>query len=382
MQRELTSEFADPRRALPDELSAQIAIFEDGAFVIDMLDALPTMVMILNNYRQVVFANRATLDRLDLTRAEARQMLYGLRPGEVLNCLRVRENEAGCGTTRFCRTCGAVKAILAVLNGRDSMEECRIITESGEALDLLVTGHPLEKDGQQFVQFALQDISDVKRRQVLERIFFHDILNTAGLIQSMAETLPDLSEPDHGRLEGELLRLARRVVDEILAHQTLTHAESGELAITVRPVEAGDLLEEVREMFGLDAEARDIALLIEPDSQQAVFHSDQVLVRRVLINLVKNALEATLSGGQVRLSCTVRDSRVTLSVHNASVILPEEQLQVFQRSYSTKGPDRGIGTYGARLLTEQYLHGSVTFDSSPERGTTFYLTYPLHFPAG
>jgi len=53
------------------------------------------------------------------------------------------------------------------------------------------------------------------------------------------------------------------------------------------------------------------------------------------------------------------------------------QLQVFQRSFSTKGPGRGIGTYSIRLLVSRYLRGTVDFESSKEQGTTFRVHLPF-----
>jgi len=52
------------------------------------------------------------------------------------------------------------------------------------------------------------------------------------------------------------------------------------------------------------------------------------------------------------------------------------QLQIFRRSFSTKGIDRGMGTYSMKLLTE-YLQGEVSFTSSEENGTLFVARYPL-----
>jgi sensor histidine kinase regulating citrate/malate metabolism len=53
------------------------------------------------------------------------------------------------------------------------------------------------------------------------------------------------------------------------------------------------------------------------------------------------------------------------------------QLQVFNRSFSTKGAGRGLGTYSMKLLTERFLGGRVWFTSTREAGTTFYASYPL-----
>jgi signal transduction histidine kinase len=67
-------------------------------------------------------------------------------------------------------------------------------------------------------------------------------------------------------------------------------------------------------------------------------------------------------------------------VHNPVYIMPEIQLQIFQRSFSTKGSGRGLGTYSIRLFSERYLKGKVSFTSNPQEGTTFRVQYPLLWP--
>jgi sensor histidine kinase regulating citrate/malate metabolism len=57
----------------------------------------------------------------------------------------------------------------------------------------------------------------------------------------------------------------------------------------------------------------------------------------------------------------------------------EIQLQIFQRSFSTKGSGRGLGTYSIKLLTEQYLHGKAWFTSNEVEGTTFFASIPIKF---
>ncbi len=68
---------------------------------------------------------------------------------------------------------------------------------------------------------------------------------------------------------------------------------------------------------------------------------------------------------------------VAFSVHNPSFMPRSVQLQVFQRSFSTKGEGRGLGTYSMKLLSERYLGGRVDFTTSPDGGTTFIATFPL-----
>jgi signal transduction histidine kinase len=52
------------------------------------------------------------------------------------------------------------------------------------------------------------------------------------------------------------------------------------------------------------------------------------------------------------------------------------QQQLFQRSFSTKGGGRGLGTYSIKLLSERYLKGDVSFVSSQAEGTTFTVRFP------
>jgi signal transduction histidine kinase len=48
---------------------------------------------------------------------------------------------------------------------------------------------------------------------------------------------------------------------------------------------------------------------------------------------------------------------------------------VFQRSFSTKGAGRGLGTYSVKLLTESYLAGQAWFESTTGQGTTFHVEF-------
>ena len=96
----------------------------------------------------------------------------------------------------------------------------------------------------------------------------------------------------------------------------------------------------------------------------------------MLSNLIKNAIEASEKGGIITLAIEEFDTTIVFSVNNSTYIPKEIQLQIFQRSFSTKGTGRGVGTYSVKLLTENYLKGEAAFLSTPEYGTTFYISIP------
>jgi PAS domain-containing protein len=371
---ELITLYAPAERAPDAELQRQAELFADPLQVA-CLDAVPDIVTILNQQRQIVFANRSLVESLGL---EHREEVYGQRPGEALGCEHSFAMKAGCGTSEFCRDCGAVHAILAGLEGKREVQECRITrSDSGEALDLRVWTTPLQVDGEPFTFFTLADIGHEKRRRVLERIFFHDILNTAGGLKGFVELLQE-SDPDElDELTDIVHRLSRELIEEIQGQKTLSAAESGDLEAESTPIRSLELLQDVLDLYRNHEVAENRHLRLDANIPNIPFISDPGLLRRVIGNLVKNGLEACAPGSTITLGCTKREGRIEFRVHNPGVIPRSVQLQIFQRSFSTKGAGRGLGTYSIRLLTEKYLKGNVSFTTSPEEGTTFTVSYPL-----
>jgi sensor histidine kinase regulating citrate/malate metabolism len=89
--------------------------------------------------------------------------------------------------------------------------------------------------------------------------------------------------------------------------------------------------------------------------------------------MIKNALEASLPDATVTISCAKSGEKIRFSVHNTTFIPRDIQLQLFKRSFTTKGVGRGLGTYSMKLLGEKYLKGKVGFESTEQNGTTFFI---------
>ncbi|MDO3376929.1 PAS domain-containing sensor histidine kinase [Geoalkalibacter halelectricus] len=377
----LTTCHAPPERADGEELRVQAGLFARNDLSRELLDAVPTLLAILNAQRQIVFSNRALLNFLATTDESTGR---GLRPGELFGCTNARLMPAGCGTAEACRTCGAVNAILNGLAGRGDSQEYRLTRQDQghhQALDLRIHTTPLRHQNQQFVVFTIEDISHQKRRSALERIFFHDILNLAGSVQGFCQLLADQpGDPD----APEMLRLidsaSSQVVEEIKAQRTLLAAENRELQVNFEPLNARAMIVQAMETYRRHPSAQGKQILTESNGQDLWFQSDPTLLGRVLGNMVKNALEACREGETVRAGCRLANDYVQFWVHNPAAIPRDIQLQLFQRSFSTKGPGRGLGTYSMRLLTEEYLDGTISFTSTPEEGTTFQAAFPLNLP--
>jgi len=371
----IPTQFAPAERLSSEEIQTQSALFSDLPYIKHVADTLPYPFVALNKHRQIVFANQALLDLAGNKRPED---VYGRRPGEVLGCIHSDETEGGCGTTEFCRTCGAVRSILKAIAGTKNAQECRITTHNGESLDLRAWASPFMGE-HQFVSFALEDISHDKRRRALERIFFHDVINTAGGVEGLAKLLGEEDNPQEARDLADMIQTgAHTLIEEIDAQKALSAAEGGELVVAPESVRTDDLLKDVLALYANHVVSKDRRIVLDPHTECLEFTTDRTLIKRVFINMTKNALEASSVGGTVTLGARRRENRVELWVHNEGVMPKSSQLQVFQRSFSTKGPGRGLGTYSTKLLTERYLKGSVSFTSTEEEGTTFYISLPMH----
>jgi signal transduction histidine kinase len=342
-----------------------------------MLDAFPGPAMILNEQRQAVLVNGKIAELLNIPPAE----LLGLRPGEMLDCIHWRQHPWGCGTTVFCRTCGAVRAILeSQQREAPDVQECRVVRDvNGEtsALNLRVWATPILIDGDSFTIFAFQDITDEKRRAVLERLFFHDVLNAAGGLQGILDVWPELEGDEALAGRQMALDLVQQLVDEIQSARDLAAAERGDLQVAFEMVDVAALLSQLCTVYRHHTSALGKTISPPVISGTASIQSNGALLRRVIGNLIQNALEASNPGDTVTVSFH-NDGQPAFSVHNESVMTEDVSLQLFQRSFSTKeGAGHGIGTYSVKLLTERYLGGTVDFASpAPEGGTTFHVRVP------
>ena len=118
-------------------------------------------------------------------------------------------------------------------------------------------------------------------------------------------------------------------------------------------------------------------IIVDSTSEDILMISDETILGRIIGNMTKNALEAIQAGHFVTLSCVQDGDKVRIIVHNPGLIERTAQLQIFQRSFSTKGIGRGLGTYSIKMLSEQYLKGEVGFTSSANEGTIFFGDYPV-----
>ena len=369
----------DSRRAGPRQLEREVRIASRSAIVTALLASVDSVLLVLNAERQIVALSGGA------AAIAGTEDLRGRRPGEALGCVNA-QSPAGCGASPVCQTCGSLGAILAARSDQRPTEaECllRSVAGGGTSFEFTVRAAPVTIQEVQFTVVSLRDISAEKRREALEQVFFHDVLNTVMGLRGWTTRLRGPS-CDLQRAAERLDVLGGQLEREIRDHRDLVDAERGTLAVSPGPVVCSELLRELEGSLASHPAARDRLLVVEANPTDLELQTDRSLLRRVLVNMVRNAFEAIAPGGVVHLRAAVDSggcAGVRFTVHNEGEIPADVQHRIFVRSFSTKGGrGRGLGTYSMKLLGERHLGGEVSFASSAEAGTTFSIRLPRTAP--
>lgn len=367
--------FASAERSSEEEITRKNKVISSLERFSEIFNSITGIGAVLDKNRQVVYANENFVKSFGFSSMES---LLGKRPGEAISCIHSEENRYGCGTSEACSVCGAVNAVLECqATGLRTSRETRITTSvNGQniSLDLKVTSDRLKISDEDFYMVMLEDISNEKRRITLERIFFHDILNIAGSLNGLLTILKEGTDPEEARsIIGISEETSRNLIEEIMLHRQIRAAENGDLDVKIEKMGSVEFLNSAAGKMKYHECATGKTIIIDKSSDNIEFESDRILLQRVIINLLKNALEATPQGGSVTVGSKSEKGSMVLYVKNSGVISNDIKLQVFQRSFSTKGRGRGIGTYSIKLLTENYLRGKAGFISNEYDGTIFTI---------
>lgn len=371
----LSTKYAPAERAAREEVERHRSLFQKSDNLTELLGKIPTAFIILNEYRQVIYMNKGALEFAGL---EDVTSVIGIRPGELLGCIHATEEEGGCGTSESCTYCGAVNAILESQKGKFTVRDCRLLLKNGHsALNLRIWASPLIINKKEFTVVTIQDIQHEKWHAFLDRIFFHDILNTTNALQLTLQLFTEYEDYiDKKGLIKSANRLTKELIEEILSQRLLIDAESNHYVITINNFNSIDIIDDIFNTYVEHKLTEEKTLKIALSSKSIDIYSDRTLLRRILVNMTKNALEATPKDGTVTIGCEIIGENIKFWVHNPGFIPRDIQLQIFNRSFSTKSQDRGLGTYSMKLLSS-ILKGTINFTTSEENGTIFNAEYPI-----
>ena len=181
-------------------------------------------------------------------------------------------------------------------------------------------------------------------------------------------------------IQDEAERLSRIVEDLfILARQPI----NTRAALNKESVSLNDAVRECARAAQVLAFRKGVRLKLENDSPSIALNGDQELIRRMILNLLDNAVKYTPAGGEISLALVRQNGNAEIVVRDNGVGIPTEaQPRVFDRFYRVdKARARTMGGAGLGLSIAQWIvevhGGAISLASTPGHGSTFTVVLPL-----
>ncbi|MGH2522792.1 MAG: GAF domain-containing protein, partial [Anaerolineales bacterium] len=273
--------------------------------------------------------------------------------------------------------------------GKEITYQTRITTKTGSEVPVEVHAKLIQRGGQEFIQWIQHDLSErialEELRQDMVNMIVHDLRSPLGNIMSSLDVLKSsllkADEAQHTLLTIATRSAARlsRLVDSLL---DLRRLEAGQVVLSKAQTNLNALMADAVEQVQPAAESKESVLRSEVPPRLPFVMIDGDMIRRVIINLMDNAVKYTPRNGAITVTAKATAKEVTISVRDTGPgIPPAEHTRIFnkfarlQRERDSVPKGLGLGLAFCRLAVEAH-GGRIWVDSTLGRGATFSFTLP------
>jgi signal transduction histidine kinase len=350
-----------------------------------LINNTPDLIIVLSQYFQVLELNPAALNALATTRTTT----VGRPCSEVLRCRNLNRVEL-CGTS----SC----PLRRVLGGKHPLpnEELIIGTMPERICEVSTSVTPIDAGYGWSAVFLARDMSSLnvanRVRSNFVSMVSHELRTPLNSVHGFIELL---LEGHMGKLNEEqqlYLGYTREGVQQLVSIVEdilfMTRSDLGQFQVKQQVVPLTSLIEQILTNMQPQATKAEVTLVQEITAPKLRLYADPQRVKQVLNNLLANAFKFTPPGGTVTVRAEQQDEKFArISVTDTGYGIPvEDRPHIFERFYQSNHSEQStMGGYGlglsiARLIVEQHS-GTISFDTTLNKGTTFYFTLPLHVEA-
>jgi PAS domain S-box-containing protein len=206
----------------------------------------------------------------------------------------------------------------------------------------------------------------------------HDIRNPLQAITSSVylakeelKTLPESSEKED-------LTESLETIEDQVAYINKIVSDLQDFVKPLNPkIEEVDLQKLVKDAFLSSAIPENIKVLISVADDLRQLAVDRYFIKRVLVNLITNAIQAMPDGGTLTVKATQENGMARISVEDTGLGIPEENRnEIFKPLFTTKSKGQGFGLAVCKRLVEAHNDGSITFESEAGKGSKFTIQVP------
>ena len=284
-----------------------------------------------------------------------------ISPGDLLKCQNALHSK-GCGCHANCSKCALRNMVSKSLETETKMNaDVKLLLDKNNQFDFKAISTPIFDEGKKYAIVLLIDLTTDNRELMMERIFFHDVINLAGAMNTLVDCVENSNREE---MMAVIKDVSSQLMEELTSQKNLIYAQKGILETHNSILIAKETLQKIHEELSKVAMNRfSVNLIVDTQLSDEQIEEDPVLLHRVLLNMIKNACEASRPGEYVIIGGYSTDDRVVFSVHHNGVIPDDIKSHKFINGNSSKGAGRGLGTYSIKLLGENYLNGKVWFTS-------------------
>lgn len=309
----------------------------------------------------------------------ARSEVIGKDLGLILSPMCLERHEA------------AVKNYVHTRQGRmiGHETELQVLRKNGEIFPATISFSVAEVEGQLFFTGIMRDLTETKALQQkvvqAERLAVlgqtvaeinHEIKNPLLMIGGFARQLLKKAREEEDRSKLQIIVREVERLEKLLAElRDLYRPQNLQLSVS----ELNVLLKEVVELARARVDQEEITITLEP-AEEIFVEIDREKMKQVLLNLVKNSIEALAGkGGRITVRTLVEKRRVKVVVADSGPGIPEEvQQQIFKPFFTTKESGSGLGLSISKRIVEDHPDCSLEIASKEGEGTAVTITLCRH----
>jgi PAS domain S-box-containing protein len=285
----------------------------------------------------------------------------------------------------------------------DAPYEAVVVRTDGSSFPAEIEEKAVDARGRRVRVAAIRDVTDRKKREreilrakekaeqaarlksSLLNNMSHELRTPITSIIGYADLIQNEPDADHGSFAARIRESGQRLFRTLQAVLEMAQLESGTLDAEPTEVNVRGLVREVVEEHRPMAEQDELTLTTETDGAREPLYTDPTLVRRVLSNLVHNAIKFT-EGGEVHVRVALDEAGVTIAVADTGIgIAPSFREHLFEPfKQASEGPARthegtGLGLALTKRMVD-LLGGDIDVESEKGEGTTVVVSLPPEMP--
>jgi len=308
------------------------------------------------------------------------EQLFGVRAGDVIG-RRIEDVDLHPELARLVYECIASNAA--------SSAEIKLPGWPVRALWVRATSIGKRSEDSDCAMLIIQDVSDVRRRQMHEREFVSNVshelrtpitavLTTTEALLNGARNDPEVVDKFLETIMSESKRLSTLIEDLL----EITKRDYGVIKCRNQEIAVRDILERAVVAVMPQANVQGIALNVEVADDLSAY-CDETQMLRLVRNLVDNAVKYTANGGRVDVSAHNEGSELVISVRDTGIGIPHGELErIFERFYrvdkarSTRMGGTGLGLAIVKEIVES-CGGGISVETQLGSGSTFTVKLPM-----